>query len=791
MKLAGAHGITRSRVPLIAMLALAATIGLAGCSGDDGKNGAAGTPGTPGATGPIGPTGPVGPTGPTGPTASQNPVESCTVCHDNTGIASAKVAHAVTGVPTVTNVVVAPSGANLVITYNMKVDGVNATDLNTINRSIRLDGVTMLEGNIDTTLTPVAITGGTGGNYTITITNAVTAYPANSRYAFRTVSASNSSVRSYVVADYPAAPVTQLVSDQSCQNCHGGLGQMHNGYPMGAKQCVTCHDATNVVATYPNAKFFKLVHGIHNSELMPAGKWDFDARTSFAVSYPTYMINCSVCHDTPSTLTTVNAMPVTGPGCLSCHGSMASWEEDFASSGTTFHESMNETTDCQVCHKTGGVAAGYTKVTDFHNGFETERVGIIWDGVDTSVTEGKKMTMTITGVTYDGTNQKISWNATLNGAPVNPCNATVGPTAPLFLIPAGTDTTKIDGQFSMLRTYALADDWVASTSTSAPGQPGSSVNLTTTNTTCAGNVATTTVPDEAGTTGLRAIAALQGKPMFPVSAALKAANPEYEWLFTYVRVPTPTYTYTVGTGAPAPARRTVVDTSQCLKCHVGSLYQHGNTRVDNANMCVMCHNPASSEQNVRTQMGVTASEAYDGLVGQTYELKTMLHRIHSAGESTATQFVIYRTRGIYGWAPAESLLGPNWASLPCVPPSTTGGHLVYGANDPAAAVSCQPFSFFEPTYSGARELNDCKACHGTILDTNGYFPDPTKAVATTLNAGGTTWKTQTDDTLQGASAASCVTCHHMDVEVKGHAYSNGFVPAVFPNGRQTILDANK
>ena len=66
MKFAGARGITRSRVPLIAMLALAATIGLAGCEGDDGLDGAAGTPGTPGTAGPTGPTGPAGPTGPTG-----------------------------------------------------------------------------------------------------------------------------------------------------------------------------------------------------------------------------------------------------------------------------------------------------------------------------------------------------------------------------------------------------------------------------------------------------------------------------------------------------------------------------------------------------------------------------------------------------------------------------------------------------------------------------------------------------------------------------------------------------
>ena len=46
---------------------------------------------------------------------------------------------------------------------------------------------------------------------------------------------------------------------------------------MGAGQCTVCHDATNVTTPYPNAEFYKLVHGIHNSELMPAGKWDFDA----------------------------------------------------------------------------------------------------------------------------------------------------------------------------------------------------------------------------------------------------------------------------------------------------------------------------------------------------------------------------------------------------------------------------------------------------------------------------------------------------------------------------------
>ncbi len=64
MKVAVARGMTRSRVPLIAMLALAATIGLAGCENDNGGDGAAG---------PTGPSGGVGPTGPTGPTVPPDP----------------------------------------------------------------------------------------------------------------------------------------------------------------------------------------------------------------------------------------------------------------------------------------------------------------------------------------------------------------------------------------------------------------------------------------------------------------------------------------------------------------------------------------------------------------------------------------------------------------------------------------------------------------------------------------------------------------------------------------------
>jgi OmcA/MtrC family decaheme c-type cytochrome len=291
------------------------------------------------------------------------------------------------------------------------------------------------------------------------------------------------------------------------------------------------------------------------------------------------------------------------------------------------------------------------------------------------------------------------------------------------------------------------------------------VNLDLDNTACAAGVATTTITPnriEGATVGR---IALQGKPRV-VSVADAAETMS-------VRAKTPVYDFVVGTGDAANPRREIVDTAQCLQCHVGSLYQHGGNRVDNVDMCIVCHNSASNEQNVRVGMGVEASEAYDGKAGQTYEFKSMLHAIHSAGDrgdANAAPIVIYRNRGIYAWATSRDLL-PNWPG--------EGPQIVYGSNDVT-----QNHNFHTPTYP--RLGNDCGACHADGFES--IVPDQKKAMATTLEAGADPWTNQIDDVLQGAGAAACTSCHS-DAAAKGHAYQNGWTPQVFEDGRQTILDA--
>jgi hypothetical protein len=118
----------------------------------------------------------------------------------------------------------------------------------------------------------------------------------------------------------------------------------------------------------------------------------------------------------------------------------------------------------------------------------------------------------------------------------------------------------------------------------------------------------------------------------------------------------------------------VADIARCSTCHEGSMYQHGGNRVDSIDLCEMCHNPAANEKNNRTDVfGVNSAAAYDQKVGESYDLRYMVHAIHSAGE-TGMPLVYYRTNGIYffgskdrpcrGDELADDRRGWRWRQLP-------------------------------------------------------------------------------------------------------------------------------
>jgi OmcA/MtrC family decaheme c-type cytochrome len=660
-------------------------------------------------------------------------------------------------IESVSNVAFAVSGADLDVTFDVLRDDVLTAGYDNMNRGYRTDGATR------TTITDsLTLTDNGGGSYTIKVVGGAAEAGVNNRYLFRVSIGDDRETRVYFYQDYPASPFDGpvAVSAQACENCHGpeGIG-VHGGYFQaedGGEPCLVCH----------GTDYLSLGDASHQYH---SGIWLEDDEI-VEVTYPTYMTNCSVCHSEPAQLAAANDMPFSAD-CFTCHGSMASWTTWFqpgAGEGQnpggldlSIHFSLTpspEEADCALCHNgVTGVAAEKLVVTDSHNGWETPRHGFIVDGVDTSVTEGEKFDWRITGVEVvdEGANLAVSWTASYNGVGVDPCNATVDEDAPVFF--AG------DGELSMYRNYAQGDDFILGPSPTVPGAPSREL-LTVDNTSCAAGIATTTLPvDPVLVDAEKGRVALGGKPL-----VVSAVDP---LLTMEARVPTPTYDFLVADGSVAEDRRVVVKTELCLGCHVGSLYQHGGDRVDNVDMCLMCHNAASNEQNVRVGLGVDASEAYDGKVGETYEMKTMLHRIHSSGESDQPPYVIYRGRGIYAFAPDTSDL-PNWPG--------TGPQVVYGS-DPEATIN---HNFEAPTYP--RSLNECTACHDADFT---VMPDQTKSMASTIDVGGTDdYNNQLDDVLQGAATTACITCH-ADSATKGHAIQNSWDPQEFPEGRKTIIDA--
>lgn len=802
-------------------------IGLLGCSltltGCGGSDGAAGPAGPAGATGPAGAAGPAGPAGADGLNGVDginalvgDPAESCIICHGSGSVYDpATGGHAIEqkGATTTVNSAVFDAGTStVIITANVKVNGVDRNDFTTLVSGASYTEGTMVGTAQLTSLTmnsygsnPTGTAAGAGtvvsngsGNYTITLSKPAT-WPDTmwgatnaTTYMVRLNTGTTTYPEANIVAHRTTdgQHVRNLVGNAGCAQCHGTnifkeehASRVYHNSAYSSQSCVTCHthNARNNLMAY--------AHGIHNAHNMPArvigtvtkpaGVYSRSSTipgtstTSwYETTYPTYMNNCSVCHDSTARLAAVNAAPVSWVLCMSCHDS---WK-GFANTNATFLDIHNETalpadSSCTGCH-----ATYKSTVSAMHNGKVTERNGLIWNGQDVSVVEGAKVDMQITGVSYAGTDMKVTWTTKYNATAVNPCNTTVAANAPVFHAGGAANTTTglAASNMSFIRAYAQGDDWVNAGIGTSPGQP-LSTNITTTNTTCESNVATTTMAltaAELATTATKGTVALQGKAQVKLGYAYSGAKDVIQ-----VRSKSPTRGFVVGTGA-LHARRGIIDTAKCLGCHVGSLYQHGGNRIDNVDLCVTCHNEASSEQNVRVGDGVDASEAYDRKAGQTYGFKSLLHAIHSTDRDTGPVTMVYRTMGIYVWAGKDTVI-PNWPG--------TGSKTVYGSTPSGTNPdgTTRTHNLHVPTYP--RNVKDCAACH-----TAGSYKVANQAIsmATTVNAGTAPWSNQIDDALISTNTAACMSCHQGAAQ-RTHAYHNSWAPQAFIEGRKTIIDVAK
>ena len=156
--------------------------------------------------------------------------EACEHCH-SAGAWSASTLHALKNQVAVSNVAIDGSGADIVITYNVKVDGVNRNDFTTLaglnSWVYSSTSGTAMRTTLTLTGTPVVSNG--NGNYTLTIPGfgATGATPGGCSRRPASWSARRSAPppqpQATFLAHYTTGNVMPgvLVSNQACLNCHG------------------------------------------------------------------------------------------------------------------------------------------------------------------------------------------------------------------------------------------------------------------------------------------------------------------------------------------------------------------------------------------------------------------------------------------------------------------------------------------------------------------------------------------------------------------------------------------
>ncbi len=801
------------RLMMLAMLVALLSFGLTGCGddGDDGADGAAGTDGKSayeiavdnGFTGTeeewldsLHPTAAV----------SADP-ESCAVCHS-----SIEETHAETGVP----VIVGQSGTvdgvtgDFTITFTLEVDGVatnegfqlyrvyktyddptldDADVIPATTTNVR-DQLFSLRGAEPGSCTDFATCADAGlladfsstaaGEFTVVIPAAE--YEANAAYTVILASVESATEwgdkePAFVLIE-GTSPLRNLVSDDGvstgCAACHGAsASSLFDHYLVKGNECQACHAIysrssdsyyKNAAGEWvnqgsvPGSNLTEYIHGIHNSHSMPAGEYYRSSSTQWSIGYPSDMRNCSACHVTEDQLAAAVEAPVSFYLCMTCHqtwdgfvhghdaedGSYSAGDPIFSEGN--FHRGAGVDTDCMGCH---GTIATLDEVGDFHNDFQGSdaHYNSFYRGQDISFANPREVAFEITGVTVDGTDVTFTWTASDVDGAVDPCNTdvTAGPT------------------FSALRAYlayAKGDDWVNEFAGTSPGQPGSTLSVLS-NTTCADNVATTTgltLNEDAVAYADKVLLAVGGKPLVQDTFEIGAVETAKTY---FTREPSPTYAFDPADGSAADARRDAVDNDKCLGCHQGTLYQHGGDRVDNEQLCVVCHNPSSSDKNnrldrfqiVNADGTVNTDATYDGKVAESYDMRTMIHAIHGV-EKREQPWTVYRSRGIYMFATDETEQPEGWPA---------DGMTIYGStNDSTIAHNWTVVHYPRP-------INDCMACHN---DEAYEVADQTKAVALTVDPG-TDYADQSDDIVIGPTAAACTACHY-DAAIRSHAKQFGY-----------------
>jgi len=363
----------------------------------------------------------------------------------------------------------------------------------------------------------------------------------------------------------------------TCNNCHDPLA-LHGGSRQEVKLCVLCHNRTQSLDpdTGNTVEMRLMIHKIHDGPNLANGYtiigFGQSANDYSDVTYPQDLRNCTTCHKADVAEGHIWYSNPSRIACGSCHDSI-----NWVTGAGHIAGPQADDSDCTSCHLPEGETEFDASVKGAHT-------------VPTKSTQLPGLALQITNVTDTAPGQKPTVTFKLKntaGDVVNPNNLN------RFRFLVGGPTTDYAEYFR------------------EDGKPATCQG----DGTCTYTFKTLTIP--AAATGTWTISAdyyntvtIDNHTDTGLAVRDAGQNPIYNFIVT---------------DAQTAARRQVVSTAKCNKCH-DVLALHGGQRYK-VEECVICHNPNETAE-------VEGQELHTSI-----QLKWMAHKIHT-GEELSRDYVI-------------------------------------------------------------------------------------------------------------------------------------------------------
>jgi len=545
----------------------------------------------------------------------------------------------------------------------------------------------------------------------------------------------------------------EIIKTGKCNQCHDRI--VAHDARVETRYCVLCHNPGSSDPDTGNTVDFKvMIHKIHRGASLPsvvAGTpyqiigYGGSVHDFSTIHFPQDIRNCTKCHDgaDPDTPQGDNWNQVpTREACGSCHDDV-----NFADGTGHPGGAQPDNTTCLGCHSSGGQAG---PVQDSH-----PVPGKI------AAAKFKFEILEICGVAVGS----------------NPlCAPGLAPTVKIRVSDPTGATTHLFGNAYDVRSVGGDPEFTSSTSaltvdmawdtrdynnTGGAGTRPSranSVNARTTTPTAVDSVAGTftytlpVIPD--GTSFPNVAASGSGTVAIEGHPAADVTTPGTFDVRATVKAVVATFRIT---DATAKARRQVVDiATKCDRCH-DLLSLHGSNRSDEAQLCVLCHNPNDTDyaQRPKDANGLLTG-GIDGKGEESIDLKRMIHAIHAAAKTNYDGTIAhgFRNKGIVIYGYGGSANDFSHIRFPGVLSKCETCHLP------------DTFKLMDRTAVGGANWEQ-PAQNGILGSTINSIPNATDAatVATGL-------ANHADDLKISPTASVCSACHDSDL-AKQHMISTG------------------